>query len=206
MATTQMIMEPTPDASASRTLVFPASRAQQRFWLLDQIRPGNPGLNVAVRFALRGNLDSALAEQAFNSILERHEILRTTFAMQDGQTVQIVAPDLRIHVPVHDLRSLAAEERNKAGDALASEHACAPFDLSRGPLIRASLIRTADAEHILLVTVHHIVADGWSIGIISDEFAAFYEALAANRAPKLVELPIQYADYTLWQNERLASE
>src|SRR5947209_6326148 len=109
MATTEMSLAP---AVHRAMLAFPASRAQQRFWLLDQLRPGNPGLNVAVRFAIRGAVDPALVTRAFNVMVERHEILRTTFAMEDGQTMQIVAPSLLLHVPVHDLRSLNEAARN----------------------------------------------------------------------------------------------
>src|SRR5579884_3838256 len=106
MATTEIALSASPGPQPAAP-VFPASRAQQRFWLLDQLKPGNPGLNVAVRFALRGSLDAALVERAFNRIVERHEILRTTFAMRNGQTIQTVAPALALQVPVHDLRSLS---------------------------------------------------------------------------------------------------
>jgi amino acid adenylation domain-containing protein len=194
------------EESAQEVFVFPASLSQQRFWVLDQIEHGNPAYNVPVRFILHGPLDVGLVEKAFNEIVRRHEILRTTFALEDGQPVQIIAAEMRIQVPVTDIRSIPDSQRIAEADRLGSEEAKKRFDLTVGPLIRADLIQTGDQEHILQVTIHHAVSDGWSIGIVTDELGAIYEALLKGEESPLPPLPIQYADFAVWQKDWLQSE
>jgi non-ribosomal peptide synthetase component F len=198
--------EPTTDAVdtvEADVFAFPASVSQTRFWELDQLRPGNPAYNVAVRFLLEGKLDVPRLEQAFAEIVRRHEVLRATFQVEDGQLAQFIAPSVNIKVPVADLRGLADAPREAEVDRLSIEEAHRSFDVSVGPLLRASLIQLADAQHILLVTVHHLVSDGWSIGLITNELGAMYEALAEGREPLLPELPVQYTDFAVWQKEWL---
>ncbi len=190
------------DQATDELLALPASSVQQRFWVLDQIKPGDPACNVAVRFGLTGILDRNALEAALNEIVQRHEILRANFVMLDGQVMQLVAPARRIGIQFTELTPLREPERAAEADRLASEEAQRPFHLASGPLLRAGLLRLADTEHVLLVTMHHIVSDGWSIGILTGELGAIYEAFHAGLPAPLPELPIQYADYTFWERER----
>jgi amino acid adenylation domain-containing protein len=190
------------DQTSDELLALPASSGQQRFWVLDQIKPGDPACNVAVRFGLTGKLDHAALEAALNEIIRRHEILRANFVMLDGQVMQLVSPAREINIPRTDLTVLPESERAAEADRLAGEEAQRPFQLASGPLMRAGLLRLAGDEHVLLITIHHIVSDGWSIGILTDELGALYEAFHAGLPSPLLELPIQYADYTLWQRDQ----
>ncbi len=184
---------------------LPASLGQERFWALDRLIPGNPVWNLPVRFRLQGPLDAALIERAFNEIVRRHEILRTTFTIVDGHPAQVIAPTLEIVTPVTDLRHLPAKERDAEVDRLSVAEAHRRFELTTGPLLRVGLLRTGEQEHVLLVTPHHSIADYWSIGLISNELGALYEAYARGRPSPLPELPIQYADYAVWQREQSQS-
>ncbi|MEA3187678.1 MAG: hypothetical protein QOD99_1508 [Chthoniobacter sp.] len=184
--------------------VFPASCAQQRFWMLDQLELGNPAYNVAVRFKLEGRLHLATLERAFNEIMQRHEVLRTSLAAQDGEPVQVIAPSIALHVPCIDLRCLDATQRQEEVDRLSVAEARASFDLEKPPLIRVSLLQLGDEEHMLLITLHHAISDGWSIGVITDELGGIYAAFARGEESPLPELPIQFADFTLWQRDALA--
>ncbi|HXN72347.1 MAG TPA: condensation domain-containing protein [Candidatus Acidoferrales bacterium] len=181
---------------------FPTTIAQQTFWFLDQLERGNPAWNIAVRFRIRGPLDVSTLDRALNEIVTRHEILRTTFSLIDAQPRQIVHATAAIPLPVDDLSRLAQSERDAEEERLSIQEGERRFDLKNGPLIRARLLKLAEQEHMLLVTMHHIVSDGWSIGIFSDEVAAHYSALAEHRRPVLPELPFQFADYAIWQNDR----
>jgi thioesterase domain-containing protein/acyl carrier protein len=183
---------------------FPCSLAQQRFWILDQLAPGDSAYNIAVRWKLVGNLNVAWVEEAFNSMIGRHEVLRTTFRSVDGEPSQVVWPRVSISVPVVDLSRVPASEREQEAEEVTVAEARKKFDLTCSPLIRATLLRFADDEHTILVTVHHIVADGWSIGIMAKEFCDFYEAKSRNAEPVLPELSIQYADFAVWQRRLLS--
>jgi thioesterase domain-containing protein/acyl carrier protein len=185
--------------------VFPCTAAQKGFWLLDQLQPGNPACNIAVLFELTGTLLPSLLEAAFNEVVRRHETLRTRLATMNGAPVQVIEPCSHIEVPVHDLRSILEPARTAEAERLASEEATRPFLLSRLPLIRASLLRLDEERHILLVTLHHAVCDGWSIGILTDELGAIYEALLERRPSPLPDLPVQFADYAIWEENSLAS-
>jgi non-ribosomal peptide synthetase component F len=191
------------EAAETSIFAFPASLSQIRFWELDQLRPGNPAYNVAVRFRLEGKLDVTRLERAFTEIVRRHEVLRATFHVEDGQLAQFIAPSVTVKVPVVDIREVADALREAETDRLSVEEAQRSFDVSVGPLFRASVIQLADTLHILLVTVHHLVSDGWSIGLITNELGAIYEALAEGREPLLPQLPIQYTDFAVWQKEWL---
>ncbi|MDB6121126.1 MAG: amino acid adenylation enzyme/thioester reductase family protein, partial [Pedosphaera sp.] len=183
--------------------VFPTSLTQRRFWVLDQLEPGNPAYNIAVRFRLKGALNVEILERAFNEMIRRHEVLRTRFTAQDGQPVQIIASAFSLNVPVTDFRNIPESQRSEEAERFTVADAEKRFDLSVLPLMRINLLRLADEEHMLLITIHHIVSDGWSIGVITDELGALYEAFIHGREPNLPELPIQYADFTVWQKDQL---
>jgi Condensation domain len=181
---------------------FPTSLAQQSFWYLDQLEPGNPCWNIAVRFRLIGNLNVDVLERSINAVVRRHEILRTTFALIDGAIAQIVHTEGRIPLPLDDLTHLSSAVREEEEEWRTITEAALSFDLKTGPLLRARLLKLAEQEHMLLITVHHIVCDGWSIGVLSDELAAHYEALLSDGQAVVPDLPVQYADYAIWKNER----
>jgi hypothetical protein len=181
---------------------FPTTLAQQSFWYLDRLEPGNPCWNIAVRFRIVGALKVPLLERSIGEIVRRHEVLRTAFALSDGDLVQIVHSDATIPLPLEDLSHLEATERDAAEEQRTIAEAALPFNLKTGPLLRTRLLKLAEQEHMLLVTIHHIVSDGWSIGLFSDEVAAHYEALSSGRSPSLPDLPLQYADYAIWKNEQ----
>ncbi|MFL6199834.1 MAG: condensation domain-containing protein, partial [Thermoanaerobaculia bacterium] len=190
-----------PDPSAPAPLSF----AQQRLWLLDRLEPGTLAYNIPAQARLRGALDTAALELALGAILRRHEALRTTFADRDAQPVQVIAPPGRFLLPVADLAGLP-EELRRAEERRLLAASARPFDLERGPLFRAALVRLAAEEHLLLLDMHHIVSDGWSLGILFREMAALYEVFHEGRVPTLpilAKLPVQFADFAVWQREWL---
>ena len=184
----------------------PASFAQRRLWFLDQLMPGNAFYNLHGAMHLHWPLSVEVLERSLNEIIGRDQVLRTTFEVVDGQPVQQVAARLSIEVPVVDLRALEPPAREAEALRLATAEAQRPFDLERGPLLRAQLLRVGEHEHVFLLTLHHIVTDGWSIGILFQELKEIYGAYADGRASPLAELTIQYADYALWQHEWLQGE
>src|SRR5262249_24984364 len=145
---------------------FPLSFAQQRLWFLDQLVPDSPFYNIPGAWHLRGRLNQTVLEQSLNAVVSRHEILRTTFASVNGEPAQVIAPSLKLEVPVVDLTNLVPEEREAKARQLAEENAQRPFDLTRGPLLRAQLFRFASDDHILVYNIHQIVSDGWSMRIL----------------------------------------
>jgi amino acid adenylation domain-containing protein len=182
------------------------SFAQERLWLVDQIDPGNPAYNVPEPLRLVGPLDVAAFERALHEIVRRHEILRTTIATVDGRPVQIIHAEVPFWGGLVDLSALPVAEREPAARAHAAEDARLPFDLARGPLLRARLIRLESESHLLLLTMHHIVSDAWTRGIMSREIRALYEAFRAGAPSPLPELAVQYADFAEWQRGWLAGE
>jgi len=195
----------TSNSEPEEVFVLPTSLGQERFWALDQMNPGNPAWSVPVRFRLQGPLDPVLLERGFNEVIRRHEVLRTTFTVVDGKPVQVIRPSLRIQVPVVDLRHLPKPERDAQVDKLSFNEARWRFDLATGPLFRAALLCIEDHEHVMLVTPHHSVIDYLSIGLISNELGAIYEAYSRGVDPVLPELTIQYGDYAVWQREQSES-
>jgi amino acid adenylation domain-containing protein len=181
--------------------VCPLSFAQQRLWALDQVEPGNAAYHMQTALRLVGPARTAILEQALNEIVRRHEALRTVFPMVDGHAVQNVRPHERLWIPVVDLRHLLDADRAAEARRLARREAQAPFHLARGPLLRPLLLCLADEEHVLLLTMHHIVSDGWSTAVFERELAALYAAFASGQPSPLAELPIQYADFAAWQRE-----
>ena len=190
---------------SEQAFVFPTSFAQQRLWFLDQMVPGNPFYNIFANFPLRLQ-NVAPFERVFNEIVRRHESLRTTFDVDRDQPVQIVAPALEISVPVIDLRDLPPPALDAEVRKRAQEEARRPFDLSRGPLLRVTLLRRGEIDYTLLLTMHHIISDGWSIGVLFRELTTLYEAFATGKPSPLPELPIQYADFAVWQRDWLKGD
>ncbi|HEU0052705.1 MAG TPA: condensation domain-containing protein, partial [Longimicrobium sp.] len=172
----------------------------------DRLEPGSAVYNIPVAWRLGGALDEAVLERALGEVVRRHEALRTTFADVDGSPVQVVAPFGGFALPVEDLSGLGEADREAALRGRAGEEARRAFDLSAGPLFRAALLRLDAEEHVLLFSMHHIVSDGWSMGVLFRELSALYAAYHEGRESPLPELPVQYADYAVWQREQLAGE
>jgi amino acid adenylation domain-containing protein len=184
----------------------PLSFAQQRLWFLDQLEPGNPAYNVQNSWRFEGELDLPVLERSLNEIVRRHEALRTAFPVVDGSPVQKIAPELIIRLPQLDLSGLPPAEAEAEARRVAAAEAIRPFDLSRGPLIRAQILRRGAADHTLLATIHHIVLDGWSLGVLCRELATLYGAFAQGRPSPLGELSLQYADFAQWQRDWLRGD
>ena len=195
-----------PVGPQSREGALPLSFAQQRLWLADQLESGDYSYNVPVALRLSGNLDVPALARSLSELVRRHESLRTTFAEADGQPVQLIHPPAPLALEVQDLTGLDAAEREAEARRLATEEAQQPFDLSTGPLLRARLLRLAEHEHVLLFTMHHIVSDGWSIGVLVREVTQLYEAFLKGEESPLEELSIQYADFAVWQREWMSGE
>ncbi|HEY2511183.1 MAG TPA: condensation domain-containing protein, partial [Polyangiaceae bacterium] len=193
-------------AAAPRSGPLALSFAQQRLWFLEQLEPGNPTYNIASAARLEGTLDVEALRRTFQEIVRRHEALRTTFASENGAPHQVVHPASTWPLPIVALDALTADEREVELARLASAEARRPFSLEQGPLLRATLVRLGGEDHALLVTMHHIVSDGWSQGVMVDEVRALYPAFCADRPSPLAELPIQYADFAAWQRGRLRGD
>jgi amino acid adenylation domain-containing protein len=214
----------------AEVFVFPTSFAQQRLWFLDQLAPGNAFYNVSTALRLTGSLNFTALKQTFNEIVRRHETLRTTFVMVQQQLVQAIpaesyanAPSLTISLPLIDIRNFKSQERETQARRIATQEAQSPFNLTTGPLLRVKLLQIDEAEYVLLLNLHHIVADGWSIGVLIRELGVLYKAFANDEgcliaspfagqtgdasnnslSTSLPELPIQYADFAQWQREWL---
>lgn len=193
------------DGPDTGMLAFPASPAQEAFFYLEKLFPSHPAFNVPVRFELKGVLDRGLLKSSFDSLAARHEGLRTRFVEEDGKLLQVISPETTFPLPCTNISHLDGAELDEELNRLGSEEARTPFDLSKDPLFRASLILTAPDRHILQITIHHSVADGWSIGIMTDELSEYYNAALENRDARLEPLAIQYADFTIWQREFIES-
>ena len=185
---------------------FPISLAQRRLWFLDQLLPGNPAYNITLALRISGSLNATAVERALNEIVARHESLRTTFDRQSSEPVQIVAPGCHCKLPLTDLSEMGGAERESTAQSLVAEEQLEPFDLQRGPLLRVRLIRLTQREHVLSLTMHHIVSDGWSMQVFIREFCALYEDFAQGRPSSLSPLPIQLADFALWQQEAMSTD
>jgi natural product biosynthesis luciferase-like monooxygenase protein/FkbM family methyltransferase len=182
---------------------FPLSFNQEQLWFLNQLQPDKAIYNIARGYDLLGPLNAPVLERAINEIIRRHASLRTSFRVVGGQPMQVVAPDIKLSLPIVDLRHLPAAERQGEARRRMSEEGGRPFDLTEAPLLRITLFRLEDEKHELLLTVNHMVFDGWSIGILYRELNVLYGAFANGGPSPLPELPIQYPDYAIWQRERL---
>jgi amino acid adenylation domain-containing protein len=192
-----------PLVPSSQTADAPLSFAQQRFWFVEHMGAAGAAYHIPLVLTLRGMLDVDALRQALDGLVARHEALRTTFHLHGAEPVQTVAPTVSVDVPLHDLSSLRSDEREAEAERIARDEWCAPFDLARGPLMRARLLRLSADEHRLLLTFHHIVCDAWSLGVAFRELGELYVAAVEDRATELSPLPVQYADYAVWQRERL---
>jgi amino acid adenylation domain-containing protein len=184
----------------------PLSFAQERLWFLDQLEPGSPLYNIPTTVRLRGRVAVAALAAALGTVVARHDALRASFPNEQGRPRLVVAPRLEPHLPLVDLADLASGEREAAVERLVGEEARAPFDLASGPLLRARLLRLAADEHLLLLSVHHIVCDGWSLEVLFGELAVAYEAHRQGRRPELPALPVRDTDAAAWQRGWLAGE
>src|SRR5262249_51044257 len=187
----------------SDLFAYPTSFTQQRLWFLDQLQSRSAFYNVYKLFTFHLPIDEHALERALNEIVRRHDSLRTTFPAVDGRPYQLVSSKLGLTLRTIDLRSFQPTERQRECHRITNEEAAAPFDLARGPLLRALLVRISVAESRLLVTMHHIVTDGWSMELFSNELAVLYEAFRTSRPSPLPDLPLQYSDYAVWQRKWL---
>ena len=195
-----------PLKRVDRTGPLPLSFSQEQMWFLNQLSPGDPFYNITAALRMRGEVNEEALRNSLQAIVDRHEILRTSFPTIDDKPVQSISPFVSLNLEVVDLTSLASVERQSQAQRLANEEARRAFDLSRGPVLRAKLLRVSGNERVLILSLHHIVADAWSMGIILKEMCAFYEAEMEGRKARLEELAVQYADYAVWQRERMKGE
>ncbi|MGD2148762.1 MAG: condensation domain-containing protein, partial [Anaerolineae bacterium] len=200
--TNQPLARPTGD----EVFVLPTSFAQERLWFLDQLVPGSSLYSIPEALRLRGALDVEALKRGLDEIVARHESLRTTIVAVDGQPRQFVDPRASVSLAKVDLADLPPGEREARARGLVEEEARRPFDLAQGPLLRAGLLRLGEEDHVLLLNMHHIVSDEWSSGIFYRELATLYEAYCSGRPSPLPELPIQYADFAIWQRDWLQGE
>src|SRR5215831_11065836 len=187
-------------------VVVPASSGQRRLWFLNEIEPGLPVYQISQARPIDGELDPHLLERSLQEIVRRHEALRTTFAVVDGEPVQVIHPEPRLAWRDIDLSCLPEDERETQAREIIAVEVREPFDLAKGPLLRATLVRIGPGRHLLLLTLHHIVADGWSMEVVWRELGELADAQADRRPLLLPELPIQYPDYALWQQQQLTPE
>jgi amino acid adenylation domain-containing protein len=192
-----------PLVPVSRTGCLPASLAQEQFWVVEELLPGTDLLNMPYAYRILGSLDATALHQSLREVVNRHEALRTVFSEVGGQLTQVVIKTPCIKWRVVDLSHLPASKREKQATQVSRRDASAPFDLEKGPLLRTKLIRLTENEHILLVTMHHIIGDQWSMGVFRNDLAAFYEAFSCGRPSPLPELRIQFADFVWWQRQML---
>ncbi|HEY0796202.1 MAG TPA: amino acid adenylation domain-containing protein [Acidisarcina sp.] len=195
-----------PITRVPRDQNLPLSFAQQRLWVLDQMEPNNAMYNIPRRPRMRGRLNIDALTRALNAIVERHESQRTTFGVRNGQPIQVIAPALEIELKRRSLAALPEDAKAAEATRVAIEEAETPFDLAKGPLLRATLLELGPEDHILLLTMHHIVSDAWSASVFFEEFGVLYEAYANGLKAELPELAIQYADYAAWQREWFQGE
>ncbi|MFN6478156.1 non-ribosomal peptide synthetase [Nostoc sp. DedQUE07] len=182
---------------------LPLSYAQQRLWFLDQFEPNSPFYNIPIALRLVGNLNRAGLEQSLQEIIHRHEALRTNFITVNEQPTQIIQTETNWKVSVVECQHLSATEQAIATQKLVQQNTIEPFDLSQGALIRATLVVLSETEHILLMCMHHVVSDGWSMSMFVSELATLYNAYAQGRPSPLVPLTLQYADFAIWQRQWL---
>ena len=197
--------ESIPIEPGDRVGPVPLSFSQEALWFLDQLSPGQPTFNVTAAVRITGPLDRSALERSLNELVHRHESLRTTFVTIDGTPHQVIERDLNLSVDNDDLSGLPSGHRQAEVERRAIEDARRPFDLVRGPLARVSLLRLGDAEHALLLTMHHLITDGWSLGVAASELVTLYESGRRGSSSPIPLPPIQYADFACWQREQLES-
>ncbi|MEW6367290.1 MAG: amino acid adenylation domain-containing protein [Acidobacteriota bacterium] len=192
-------------AARPQSGLLPLSYPQQRLWFLHQLDPSSVAYNVPVAARIRGPLNVEALEWSLSEIVRRHEALRTVFSLVDGKSVQIVEPPAAVRLSVRDARGLPDAEITPLIDGFCAAEARRAFDLTKDAMLRGSLLRVADEDHVLLLTVHHVASDGWSMGVLLHELTALYEAFEQGQPSPLPDLAVQYADYALWQQQRVRS-
>jgi amino acid adenylation domain-containing protein len=195
-----------PLVAADRSATLPLSYAQQRLWFLDQLEPDSSLYNIAEVVRLNGRLDTIALERSFNELVRRHESLRTCFVETDGQPTQVILPPRPFSLTVEDLSATQPDQKAADLQALLHDEAELPFNLSAAPLLRVRLFRLAAEEHVLGVTMHHIISDAWSMNVLTRELGLLYQAYCSGSKSHLTELPLQYADYAVWQRKWLQAE
>ena len=200
-----------PIVPIKREQLLPLSFAQQRLWFLDQLSPGNLFYNIPVVLRIKGDFNSAAFAASLNSLVKRHEILRTTFTTKSGNPIQLISPDYELDLPLVDLAFEDDLSREEKAFLLAKEEANIPFDLVKGPLLRAKIVRITENDFLALITMHHIVSDGWSMNLMIREIMTSYQFytdpnIGDKTQPELDELPVQYADFAVWQRNWLQNE
>ena len=186
--------------------IIQVSFSQERLWFLSQLEPNNLSYNINGAIRIEGHLQKDILESSLSEIVRRHEILRTTFGEVEGRAVQMISPASGFNLQMVDLLEFSEAERRDRAKRIACDETQRPFDLSKGPLFRAVLVRLSPEEHILIVVMHHIITDGWSFGVFSHELQSLYKAFSEGKPSPLPDLPIQYADFAHWQRERLQGE
>ncbi len=195
-----------PITPVPRTGDLPLSFAQQRLWFLDQLAPNSAFYNIPTALRLTGSLNETALVKSLETVIQRHEVLRTTFPEQDGKPYQLIASEIPLPLERTDLSDLAPAQREAEVLRLAEQEAQQPLNLSQGPLLRIHLIKLADRDHVLLFTMHHIISDAWSVGLLIKEVAALYQGFVTEKTVSLPELPLQYADFAHWQRNWLQGQ
>jgi amino acid adenylation domain-containing protein len=190
---------------AGRIAPVPLSLSQEALWFLDQLAPGQPTFNVSVALRITGPLDTGALERSFNALVARHESLRTTFRATGGSPLQVIAPELQLPMEFVDLTGLPPADREVESTRRAIEQSRRPFDLTNDPLARVSVLRLGDTDHAILLTMHHLITDGWSLAVAASELTALYEADRQQRPSPLPDPPIHYGDFACWQRKQLLS-
>lgn len=200
-----------PTAGSARPALLPVARrahmpvslSQQRLWLVDRLHGPSASYNMAASLSLRGPLDLAALRATFNALLARHEVLRSAYHDIDGEPIMRIAEQLELEVSLRDLASLDEAQRQQVAEQESLDNLRLPFDLRQAPLIRARVLKLGEHQHLLLLALHHMVADGWSVGVLVNEFSQLYASLREGRPAALPALPVQYADYAAWQHQYL---
>ena len=190
----------------SRLQNIPLSFAQERLWFFDQLEPGNPFYNLCGAVRMTGEINAEALRKSIEKIIDRHEILRTAFTSAETQPIQVINAAGNFLLPVIDLSNLGAGEREQKVQEVSAEEATLPFNLTQGNLLRAKLLRLSESEHILLLSAHHIIFDGWSLGVFLRELTAFYQGFVDNNLTEIPALPVQYADFANWQRQQMQGE
>ncbi len=192
-----------PMVPVTRPDILPLSYAQQRLWFLDQLEPDNRFYNIYTVLRLSGEFHIEAFELSLKQIVKRHETFRTTFVSKDGSPRQVISPEVHVSVPIVDLSDVSKDKREKAALRIAAEEVQRPFDLTTDCLIRVTVLKLSPDDHVVVLVMHHIISDGWSIGVFVRELGTYYEGFCSGEAVSLPDLSIQYADYALWQREWL---
>ena len=199
-------LQATPLKHVQRQEKMSLSFAQQRLWFLDQLEQESSFYNISSSFRLTGVLDVPVLHQSLNAIVSRHDTLRTSFKSEEGKPFQVIKSFVKIDLPVVDITKFDEYKRESELQRLVMEEVQRPFKLPEGPLIRCALLRIDDGEHVLLFTMHHIISDGWSMGIFKRELSAFYNDFINGISPTFSDLPIQYVDFAYWQRQWFKGE